>query len=841
MYRRFMPSPGKARKAFAIASILASSGTLQLVTPLLAQTTTSTAAGQSITNRATATYEDPNGTDLTTTSNTVTVTVAEVAGITVQGVDVVDLNGGSFSTGDTLEYIFEVTNVGNATSNIFIPGLSNLFAEGVNITGVTANLNPGDNTFEITIPNAGDETTPIAANGTILVKVTVQVTSTTPNAPLTVRLGNTVPPGPQNAQNIPDSSDGGPLLTDVRTVDDDPGSGATPNPGLPINGEREAANTQTVSLGTAVTPRALAKVLKTRTQYEPNTAAFNDDRITYRLDLEVQNTSPNAQFTPTALEGTLPQAQVTGATAPTGGKFILVADTIPTGSDLSPAAQFVPTAPADWTVVYSASPLATLPNAAAWTTTRPGTVNRIGWVYTGAASITPGTTTAATPSGFQFQVTTNLTSAGTVYNYAQAFGETVGDTTNGVVYDESGDQNPNNFNDNNTPVDPDGLGGTPDDGVSDPATQGIDTNNNNTGQGPLGELNQTPIGVTPTGGILNGPGGQPGATGPDGTQQTDFVNRTVTNFPAVPGPFDPAPITFQNTANNPGTGRLDNVVIKPIPPSQADFVADNVAGNQTDRNTGYGTNAALPSGTTVTITDTATSQAATYNWNGTAFTTTDTPIRFSNFAAGANRPYTVTVNLPGATASTQAFPIPIVAFVDQNNNNEFDRTAASPNVEPIFNLKIDRAYTGYLNLLKQSRILQGTGPAVPSGQGIFSIDPKFPAPGNIIEYRITYTNISTPPSTAVSGSTLLNANSVVINEDGTASGNTWVGSTTHESGTVAEPGTTVNYFNGGSNLGTAEPTSGQAVSRYVNNVGALSGGDTGAFTFRRKVNQAVTP
>jgi hypothetical protein len=862
MYKKFMLPLRKMGRTFAIALILASSGTLQLVSSLLAQTATSTAAREQITNRASATYSDPNNPaqNITTTSNQVIVTVAEVAGITVEGVEVLDGNGGSYSTGDTLQYIFEIQNVGNASSNIFIPGLNNIFAQGVNITGVAVNLNPAvDNTFEtpITDPNAGfTTTTPIAANGTIQVRVTAQVTATAPNAPLVVRLGNTVPPGPQNAQNILDSSDGAPNLDDVRTEDDDPTTGT--NPGLPVGGEREAANTQQVLLGTAITPRALAKVLKTRAIYDPNGAAPSDDTITYRLDLEVENISPNAQFTPAALEGTLLQARVTGATAPTGGKFILVSDAIPDNTTLD-ATFTPPTAPAGWTVVYTNTPLTTLPTAANWNANRAaltGRITRIGWVYTGAVSIVPGTAAANTTNtnGFQFRVASNLTTAGTIYNIAQVFGETVGDTDNGVVYDESGDQNPNNFNDNDTPIDPDGLGGTPTNGEANP-NQGFDTNNNNTGQGTAGEVNQTPIGLTPTGGILNGPENEPTATGPDGTQQTDFTNRTVTP-PAIPAPFDPVVVTFNNTANNPSSGRLDNVVIRPIAPSQADFVADNIAGNQTNINTGFGidgdaltdANATLPDGTIIRIDDDTTGpREAVYRWNGTDFiliSGVGSEIRFSNFAAGANRPYTVTVNLPDGTDATRAFPIAIATFVDQDNDSLFDRDVGTPNAEPIFNLTIDRVYTGYVSLLKQSRILQGTGPAVPSGQGTFSIAPKTPAPGNIIEYRITYTNISTPASSAINGSLVLNANNLAIVENGVLAPNNWAEFTTHEAGTQAEPGTTVNYFSGstGTNpLGNADPASGQSVTRYINAVGTLTGGDSGAFTFRRKVNQAATP
>ena len=68
-------------------------GTFNLVSPVLAQTapttttttyTPGTTAGTQIRNQATATYEDPNaaGVSINATSNTVILTVAEVAGIT---------------------------------------------------------------------------------------------------------------------------------------------------------------------------------------------------------------------------------------------------------------------------------------------------------------------------------------------------------------------------------------------------------------------------------------------------------------------------------------------------------------------------------------------------------------------------------------------------------------------------------------------------------------------------------------------------------------------------------------------------------------------------------------
>lgn len=65
-----------------LVATLLMGGSFNMTAPVLAL---GTAAGTGIVNRATATYEDPNvpGTVINATSNTVTIQVAEVAGITV--------------------------------------------------------------------------------------------------------------------------------------------------------------------------------------------------------------------------------------------------------------------------------------------------------------------------------------------------------------------------------------------------------------------------------------------------------------------------------------------------------------------------------------------------------------------------------------------------------------------------------------------------------------------------------------------------------------------------------------------------------------------------------------
>lgn len=881
-------------------------GAFNLAAPVLA---VGTAAGTGIDNTATATYEDPNnpGTSINATSNKVTITVAEVAGLTVVESGIEDRNGGSASTNDIIDFKFTITNVGNDTTAVYIPGKTALNANNKIVGGNIGSTAGADNVYIVAIngqtltspvpvPAAGADTNnatlkaaiqaagysafdgSVTAGNSILVKVPVTVTETVATQPISVQFGNTSDgtPNTQNRQNIPESNNTTTNTEDVRTVDIVETGNTS---GAPINGEREAAASRSIALATSVKTRAFATVLETRAAYIPNGAALTDDQIRYRLDLRVESSAPaGSGFSPGTLEGTTLTNNITGTGAPAAGTpVILVSDVIPANTVLDYSS--LPQAPSGWTVVYSnTDPTPTNANAinAQWTTTAPTSqtqadlVKRVGFIYTG--TMAPGSSTVNDANGFQFQVKTSGLSAtgGNILNITQAFGETQGDTSDTKVYDESGDQQPNNFNSDNTTPYPDGAGGfdpATDSGValatygSDPSSQTTNNASSNQGQGPDGEVNL--ITIAPIGSILNGPDNAPGATGSGNNNQADFVNKSI-NPPAGKNPAvaltdaETPNITFNNTVNNPNTTALNNVVLKPILASQADFVGGGTATDQTDTHTGYGIDtptATLPTGTTVAIDPdgpTGPAVPAVYTWNdssapNTFKLTSGSPIRLATLGANTSVNYTVTVNLGAGAAQNAAFPVAIAAFVDESGTgttgfNEFDRSSTNASAESVYNLTVDRVYTGFMKLTKQARLLNADGTAVTGADGQFSTTPAFkPQPDQIIEYQISYQNISTPASAGGTGSVLLNASNFNIFEDGkfvaNVNGNNWADSTTHVMSKAIATLGNVKFYD--AVINTSNPGAGvpEALSNsgYVNSVGSVAPAGTGNFTFQRKL------
>jgi len=850
-----------------IATAFIANGFFPFVAPALAE---GTKAGQTISNTATATYQDPNnpGTTLNTTSNPVVVTVAEVAGITISNAGVVDSTPADvIKVGDTLTYTFAIKNVGNDPTRFRIPNLATT-------TGpvVAGNLSYSINGTNYTqIPGTELITSSIPVGGRVLVQVPVTVQAGASD-PINVKIGDT----PNNDQNVLRINNGG----DVYTVDNpDAPTIIDEIPGVPINGTREASNTQTSTVGSTLAPNnmSLATLLKTNTYSNNNTTnSITDDRITYNLSLKVEGTDVTGrEITPQPLTGYA--MTVTGLNSGNPGNYILVSDVIPAGTVLSAAPTNVPTG---WTAVYStvaATNVKPTDAAAAWTTTAPalGTVTRVGFVRdTTATSDIPAGTTV---TGFAIPLAiTGTPTTLTISNIAQLVGQTPqtpgagGPPVVGLpVYDESGDQNPSNYSGpagNMTPGAASTNGILPADaaavlaniidGVANPITQGIDTNNNNTGTGPGGEDNQLIISVvtTPTTGVLNGPVGTPGATGPDGTTNTDFTNKS-SFIPAGTNPgstIDPAPVNFSNTVQN-DTAAAANVTLAPTVPA-----------NKFD----------LPTGTKVTITRGSDSAVYTYNQAGSgSFTIAagGTPISILNVPANGIIGYGVEVDLPtGTKLSTDTLP-------DYTGDTEWGYPVPiTATIGNATNITIDRVYTGFLQLLKFSRILQGTGPDVIGNQGNFNSTPAYtnpatglvidpdpaaadeartPSPGNIIVYEIRYKNISTAQGTGTNN-VILQAQNVVITEDGTLSTvpgdgkNNWakdndsdgiIDTSNMASATTATitVGTTTSNTTA-TTVTTTPAGDGVLVTKYVNSptgpTESIAPQDSGTLNFQRKLN-----
>jgi hypothetical protein len=837
-----------------IATAFIANGFFPFVAPALAE---GTKAGQTISNTATATYNDPNNpnTTLNTTSNPVVVTVAEVAGITISNVGVVDSTPADvIKVGDTLTYTFALKNVGNDPTRFRIPNLAT--TTGPVVAGNLSYSTDGGKNYAVI---SGDIiTSSIPVGGTVLVQVPVTVQAgANANDPITVELGET----PNNNQNVLRVNNGG----DVYTVDNpDAPTIIDEILGVPINGTREASNTQTSTVGSNINNLALATLLKTAT-YDPgaDTTIITDDRITYNLSLRVEGSDVTGLgITPKALTGYA--MTVTGLNNNVASNYILVSDAIPAGTVLSAALTNVPTG---WTAVYStvaATNVKPTDAAAAWTTTAPalGTVTRVGFVRdtTATSDIPAGTTVTGFAIPLAIPVGTAATTL-TINNIAQLVGQTPG--TGGLpVYDESGDQNPSNYSGpagNMTPGAASTNGILPTDaaavlaniidGVANPITQGIDTNNNNTGTGPGGEDNQLIISVvTTTTGVLNGPVGEANATGPGGDNNTDFTNKS-SFIPAGTNPgstIDPAPVTFSNTVQN-DTGATATVTLAPTVPA-----------NKFD----------LPTGTRVTIS--RNSDSAVYQYSQTAaipFTLiSGNPISIPNVATGASGTvnYGVEVDLPAGTKlSTDTLP-------DYTGDTEWGYPVPiTATIGSATNITIDRVYTGFLQLLKFSQILKGTGPDVIGNQGSYNSTPAYtnpatglvidpdptvadeartPSPGNIIQYEIRYKNISTAQGTGTDN-VILQAQNVVITEDGTLSTvpgdgkNNWakdndgdgIIDTSNVIGTATAITTT---FTPNGDISGATPAT--DVTKYVNSptspTTSIAPQTSGTFTFQRKLN-----
>lgn len=916
----------KKRYIPLIGAVLAGASLFRFSLPAFA---IGTSAGTDLVNSATATYDDQDNNSYDVTSNQVTVTVGKIAGITNVPTGFTDNTTAPDNTtilpGDSVSFDFEVTNTGNDISDIFIPSASNIEVENLIITAVQYSTDGGA-TFQARSTLTNGIVPNVDENTSIIVRVVGTVSNTAADGDsISVQLGDTGTntadlnstdfPGTQNQPDIDATATTDVQARDVRTLT----SSSARVAGTPVNGQREASATQIVTVGSASLAMPRIEKVNAGVNNSGTGADLSDDVITYNLNLDVAgNSDPQVQgytdfpYNAADLEGRdyTGQFTFTGAADPPADEtnLILISDAIPANTTFN---SLTGSAPTGWTPVYTIDPLTTPADEADWVATAPAdltTITRVGWVYD--AETDGAIAAGSTVTGFGFSVTTTgltTNTATAIYNIAQTFGSTDDDVAGAgglITYDESGDQNPANLNDDGT-FGPDETTTTAITDVNDldgdgdtteilnvyaydnnPALANQDINNNNTGTSPAGEYNTLTVAPDAVASnILNGPDSNPNAIGDIFDVVPADDNHDFQNL-AAPSPapadlteptlgvagydnsvYDPAPLTFTNTVNNPALSGISNVILEPIAPSDLGLTGDDLdLPSGTQITIAYGNRTATYTYTATTSTD----GVFTLNSSTTGGTTDGTPsdIVIPTIASRSNISYSVAVDLPpGTPLSTNyvdgdpandlvgGFPVPIVAYVDDNGT-------AGLQAADTYNVTVDQVYTGYLQLVKEARVLRNNGTGYRPVAGMGYGDPnsaKQPAPGDILEYRITYTNISEDQGSGTSNG-LLQADDIEITEDGTIDGNNWaldnddpaedgddLIDTLHvlDGADDSTTGSTIRYFNAAGASSTNQGAFSTEVNNFgvtdditkyvVNGITRVSPGSSGTFTFQRKI------
>jgi hypothetical protein len=795
-------------------------GLVQLAAPIYAAGTT---AGADISNTATASYEDPNEPGITsnTISNTVSVKVEKVAGIVVTGEGATDVTSpGLYNPNDIVHFDFKITNTGNSAVKFSIPGAATVLAgSSTPVAGDVQSVqyyNPADPTAPTTGPDAGWVTITnggasipanmpaIAVDGFMKARVVVKVRGTaSPGDDLIVELGKTAqlptttsPVSNKDRTVSPENSD----TADVFTIDitNDPIAPGSIPQGNAVNHTREAAALQMVNV--SAVKQAFVNIDMTGSAPVADPAAPTDvtkNKITYDITVKVDPNSPDPNKNPSDLGATPVKI---GANTE---NHVLISDPVPTGT--TPTALVAPTG---WTPVFSTSPAGTAPELVVWTKVTPTTplpttgVTFVGFIKDDSAVLPMNATPYA---GFQIVVQTtgaSTTVATTISNVADIYGTTptaagLADPTK-PIQDKTGTTAPDTI-----------TGATPvTTTITPPTAAGLS--------------------------IFNGPKDKPGAVGSDGSKNSDFTNKsaeiqigsaTVTD--PVTGALTPLTTTslvsFSNTVKNEGTTPTDIYLLPTT------------------------TGATLPTGTVVQIT--YGSETRTYTYTAAAgatpasYSTTDTaklPIVLLNVAPGATlgTSYGVSVTLPIGTPQLAGYNAPITAFAG-GATPVAGQTTVATGTTVSSNTTIDTVYTGFIDLKKEARILTTAGDASlsdtakPYSSGTLTVKPL---PGQFIQYRINYKNITNSNGGSGVDNSLLNAGKLKIVEDGNAAGSTWGGVTTHSVNSAADSVGGKVIFNDGT-LTNGDVT----VTKYVVDMGqatpavTIAPQQTGKFTFLRQV------
>lgn len=679
-----------------------------------------TSGGTTISNRASAVYTDSSNNNYSSVSNTVTVTVANVSGLRILPDDAVN---SAVVPGDTNAFfLFTVTNTGNFADQVRF--LAN--GQSLNMTGpgtITAAVIDMDSSNTITVGDIN-----ILSNGADVLHALAQ------NATATIVVRATVSAAASAGDTVQiflgDAATGAAQGYDNQTPDN-PASPSVHEvrtvSGTSVNGVREARGDIRVTVQNDVQLRAVLTV--------PAGPVALGGNINYSTQVCNDGNRTAASMSLGAFSG------------------VYVVMPIPSGTALSASNAF----PAG--TLYTTSVLTTTPEAAVWTNTAPGTLSSVTRVaFNAGATLAGGGTCSAS---FPLVVAVTTADATTpIYAIVDSFAtNTVGTVLNDQS-DSPGGEVPNRGDRN-----------------ADFNEPRLTLDAVNPGQGI-----RQPTSLQQVGGVLIGPAGQPSATGPGSSNNTDFTNRSITtgiaDVPPCAGPPNaacstnaPAFIVFTNTVRNNGNATDTFTLTAPTVPL------------------GFSVGVGLsPAGPFTTIS------------GGGSFV-------LAPLARNTNADVYVRVDLTTPQQILTGFEIII--------------QATSGNTPANTNLTIDRLYTGFVRLDKSVTVVDA------------SDNPSAIIPGAIIVYQITYTNIMTAPPIG-SNSSALTATNLVITEDGVPSPtnpNNWATFTTQ----VMTPAPSVSTAGGSVTDGLDNPVT-ATTNSLKGKVPSLAPGDTGTFRFRRLIN-----
>src|SRR5215204_1786022 len=475
--------------------------------PALGQATT---GGTQINNQASATYSDGTN-SYSVNSNTVTVTVANVAGLTITP------DGGSVPTVVSgqigVDFTFTVTNSGNFATQVRFPASGAGIVTSGSVTVTQAVIDVNGNGID-----GGD--IDILANGSAVLYPSASpylARNASFNVVVRVSVGAAAAAGSTVGVTLGDAS-----------------------------GDNVASNGSAAEVRTSVPSGVTLTGSESEAVGSITTSVENDAQLRLNLTAPAGPVALGSNVTYTWSVDNVGARAVSSRTltnAPAGSQTgVFVIAPVPGRTTFSSV-----TPPAGVTVLYSTSALTADPvTGAVWTTVAPppGTVTRV--AYNVGASMAPG----ASVTNMQMVVTVNtgINASLPLYEIGDAFGR---NSVSANLTDQSGDAVVNK-GDGNADFSEPRFGVDP---LS--ATQGF----------------QLPTLLTQVGSVLFGPSGAPAAVGPS-SNNDDYTNKSVApaaiaNLSHLDTLASATAVDFTNTVQN--TGNADDTFTFTAPTVPAGF------------------------------------------------------------------------------------------------------------------------------------------------------------------------------------------------------------------------------------------------------------------------------